>query len=65
MKVQFETLLDPYSINLIIPHLVSIVSKHRNVTAPYYSFVYTLTFNVINQSPGTSIIYFIFQINTR
>jgi len=54
----FEPSRTPYWI-FIIPGLVAIASKHRYLTASYYGCIYILKYNVITQSQGTTILYFI------
>jgi len=60
----FEPSRTPYWI-FIIPGLVAIASKHRYLTASYYGCIYILKYNVITQSQGTTILYFIFYMNMR
>jgi len=57
-----ETFRTPYGIILIIPCLVAIASNHRDLRAPYYGCIYILNYNVITQSQGTAILYFIFHM---
>jgi len=61
----FEPSRTPYKIILIIPGLVAIASKHRNLTATYYGCIDILTCNFITQSQGTTILYFSFYVNVR
>lgn len=55
--------MNPWII-LIIPGLVAIASKHRNLTVLYYGCIYILFYNVINKSQGT-ILYFVLHTNMR
>ena len=50
---------------LIIPGLVAIASKHCHLTAQYYGYIYNLNYDVIIQSQGMTILYFIFRMNMR
>ena len=60
-----KTYSSPYRVILHIPCLVAIASKHSNLIAPYYGCFYILNYNVISQSQGSSILYFIFHLNMR
>jgi hypothetical protein len=55
----------PFRIILIIPGLVVIASKHRNLTAPYDRCIYILNYHVITQSKGTTLLHFIFHMNVQ